>query len=339
MTAVPSGDGSIDFHAHVVPERIWAEATRSGNAFQVSIESGGEREVLALTPERAGPVVREVHYTIEDRLAAMDAAGVGLQVVSASPLLFRYDLATDYAAGMCRDVNDELAALVSERGDRFRALANLPLPDVDAAIVELQRAVGELGLSGVEIDTRVGSSGWDEPEFDRFFAAADELEAVLFFHPSYSLVWELNPRYHLGNSIGNPTEDTLVIAALVYGGILQRYPRVTSVIAHGGGQIAFGIGRMDHGWKVRPEAREKLHEPPSRSLRKLYYDSITWSEPALRLLIDSVGADRVVMGSDWPYDMGPENPTAWVADMVSISDEEKSLILRENARRLLRLQG
>jgi aminocarboxymuconate-semialdehyde decarboxylase len=330
--------GAVDFHAHVVPERIWAEAARDGNPYGLTVEPAPDgRETLVIAPKGSSLVSREAHHTIDDRLRSMDASGVELQVVSVSPLLFRYDLDAGYAAGLCRDVNGELAELVTERPDRFRGLANLPLPHVDAAIAELGHALGDLGLSGVELDTRVGEAGWDEREYDRFFAAADELGAVLFFHPSYSLVWRLTPRYHLGNSVGNPTEDTLACAALIFGGILERYPNLRCVVAHGGGQIAYGIGRMDHGWKVRPEARERLRTPPSRWLRRLWYDSITWSEPALRLLIDTVGADRVVLGSDWPYDMGPEDPVAWVAGMASITDEEKGLILRGNARGLLGL--
>jgi aminocarboxymuconate-semialdehyde decarboxylase len=234
-------------------------------------------------------------------------------------------------------VNDEIASMMRHWPERFSGLATVPMQDVKAAVTELERAVSVLGLKGAMVDTQVNGLAWDEPSFAPLFKAAEELGAAIFFHPSSARVsrWQGPRRYHLSNTIGNTVEDTVVFAALIFGGVLDRHPNLKAVMAHGGGNTCFGIGRMDRGWQVRPEARIYIQQPPSRYLRRLYYDCITWSEAALRFLIDTVGADRVVLGSDWPWDMGVESPGQWLNSMDSITLEEKELIFHRNVERLL----
>lgn len=326
--------GSIDLHAHFTPRGL-----RSGNEwFGAHYERAADGESqLVVRDRRYGRDPEKMLLGIEARLADMDAVGTDVQVLSVSPLLFDPERDTEAAVGAARDVNDEIAEHVRAWPARFRGLAMLPLPDVAASVAELERAVGVLGLDGAEVDTHVAGLAWDEPVFEPLLAAAEELGAVLFFHPSNSLIWRLTGRYHLGNSVGNPIEDILAVSALISGGVFDRHPNLKVVIAHGGGPIPFGIGRIDRGWLVRPEARDHILQPPSRYLRNLYYDCITWSEPSLRFLVDTVGTDRVVLGSDWPYDMGIEAPARWLRAMPSLTESEKELILHGNAERLLRL--
>jgi aminocarboxymuconate-semialdehyde decarboxylase len=332
--------GAIDFHAHMVPDCLWraAEADDDPYALGVTTEDSDQGQMLVIPGQRKGPTSRERRVSLADRLASMDDAGVGIQVVSMSPLLLRYDQEVDVARQMCRDVNEDIAATVSGNPDRFRGLATLPVQDVDAAIAELEYAKSTLGLAGAQVDTRTDDAGWDDPRFEPLFQAAEDLGVILFFHPSYSLVWQLSGKYHLGNTIGNPAEDILAGAALIYGGVLERHSTLSCLIAHGAGPLCFGIGRLDRGWLARPEARNTLKSPPSRYLRRLYYDCITWSGPALRFLIDTVGAERVVLGSDFPYDMGPSDPVGWLESLDEITTEEKDLILRGNAAGLLGLE-
>jgi len=331
--------GAVDFHAHLVPDCVWRAAETGDDSYRlgVTIEESESGQLLVIPGQRKAPTSRERRITLADRLAKMDETRVGMQVLSMSPLLLRYDQDVDLARQMCRDVNADIAATVSGNPDRFNGLATLPVQDVDAAIAELEYAKSTLGLAGAQLDTRPGDIAWDDPKFEPLFGAAEELGAILFFHPSYSLVWQLSGRYHLGNTIGNPAEDILVAAALIYGGVLDRHPTLACLIAHGAGPLCFGAGRLDRGWLARPEARNTLNSPPSRYLRRLYYDCITWSGPALRFLIDTVGADRVVLGSDFPYDMGPDDPVAWLESLDEITSEEKDLILRGNASELLTL--
>jgi aminocarboxymuconate-semialdehyde decarboxylase len=201
----------------------------------------------------------------------------------------------------------------------------------------LVRAVHALGLKGAELDTVVNGHNWDEPHFLPLFKAAEAMGAVLFFHPQPQdnlAVPRLN-RYGIPNSIGVIVEDTLIVATLIFGGILEACPDLKVCIAHGGGPACFGMGRLDRGWQVRSEARQHILKPPSTYQRRLYYDCLTDSEAGLRFLIDHVGADRVVLGSDWPFVRWEPSPVGWVQGLKSLTQEEKDKILWQNLERLL----
>jgi aminocarboxymuconate-semialdehyde decarboxylase len=185
----------------------------------------------------------------------------------------------------------------------------------------------------------VNDCTWDEPEFLPLFKAAESMGAVLFFHPQPqdNLVLDRIDRYSLSNSIGVPVEDALMVATLIFGGILDACPDLKVCIAHGGGPACFGIGRMDRGWQVRREARMHIQKPPSTYLRRLYYDCVTNSEPALRYLIDHVGIERVVLGSDWPFVQWEPSCVGWVQHLQSLTQAEKDKILWQNLEQLLGL--
>ena len=220
---------------------------------------------------------------------------------------------------------------------RFAGLATLPVQHVDVAIKELDYAVNRLGLKGAELDMVVNGRTWDEPDFLPLFKAAESMGAVLFFHPQPqdNVVLERIDRYSLSNSVGVPVEDALMVATLIFGGILDACPNLKAVIAHGGGPACFGIGRMDRGWQVRSEARVHIQHPPSTYLNRLYYDCITSSEPNLRFLIDTVGIDRIVLGSDWPFVKWEDSCVDWVKSLESLTQAEKDGILWQNLETLL----
>jgi aminocarboxymuconate-semialdehyde decarboxylase len=267
----------------------------------------------------------------------MDEQKVDVQVISVATPLFGYYLDTTQARQLAREVNDDIAAMTRQWPDRFAGLATLPVQDVGAAIEELDRAVHVLGLKGAELDTVVNEHNWDEPDFLPLFKAAEAMGAVLFFHPQphANLLLSRIERYGLTNSIGVPVEDTLVVATLIFGGILDACPQLKVCIAHGGGPACFGMGRLDRGWQVRSEARIHISQPPSTYQRRLYYDCLTSSEASLRFLLDQVGADRVVLGSDWPYVRWDPSPVAWVQGLQSLTPEEKEAILWKNLERLM----
>jgi aminocarboxymuconate-semialdehyde decarboxylase len=210
---------------------------------------------------------------------------------------------------------------------------------VGAAVDELERAVTVLGLKGAELDTVVNDDTWDEPRFLPLFKAAESMGAVLFFHPQpqHNLLAKSRDRYGIPNAIGVLVEDLLVVATLIFGGILDACPDLKVCIAHGGGPACFGMGRLDHGWQVRTEARERIQKPPSAYQRRLYYDCVVNSEANLRFLLDSVGADRVVLGSDWPFVAWHPSPVAWVQGLASLTRDEKNKILWQNLEALLGL--
>jgi aminocarboxymuconate-semialdehyde decarboxylase len=236
-------------------------------------------------------------------------------------------------------VNDEIAALTRQWPGRFAGLATLPVQDVKAAIAELERAVTVLGLKGAELDTIVNGENWDEPRFRPLFEVAEAMGAVLFFHPQpqHNFMMERTTRYGLFNSLGVIVEDAIVVAILIFGGILDACPDLKVCVAHGGGPACYAMGRLDRGWRGTPAERRSIQQPPSSYQRRLYYDSVVGSEKALRFLLDEVGADRVVLGSDWPFVPWHPSPVTWVQGLQTLTQDEKDKILWRNLESLLGL--
>jgi aminocarboxymuconate-semialdehyde decarboxylase len=331
---------TIDIHAHLMPQCLW-RTVDAGNAWYGMRHEPGDGLGVVVNQEKHIAIPPKLRFTPEERLQDMDESGVDVQVVSIHVPLVSYHLDAAQGRQLARDVNDEIAAMTRQWPQRFAGLATLPAQDVKAAIEELDRAVNVLGLKGAELDTVMHDRNWDEPEFLPLFKAAESMGAVLFFHPQPqdNLLVSRTRRYGLPNSIGVIVEDTLIVATLIFGGILDACPNLKACIAHGGGTACFGMGRLDRGWQVRSEARTHIHQPPSTYQRRLYYDCITSSEPALRFLIDQVGIDRVVLGSDWPFvrwDPYP-SPVGWVQNLQSLTPAEKDKILWQNLETLLGL--
>jgi aminocarboxymuconate-semialdehyde decarboxylase len=328
---------TIDIHAHLMPQCFWNTVNGGGEWYGVTYQPG-DGQGFTMSRGRRDPLTTlKLKGTPEERLKDMDEQGIDVQVVSIATPLFGYHLPADQGLKLAREVNDEIASMARWWPQRFAGMATLPAQDVATSVQELERAVNTLGLKGAELDTVVNGKNWDEPEFLPLFKAAEELGAVLFYHPqpNNNLVSEHFPKYAMGNSFGVPVEDTLVVAALIFGGVLDKCPDLKVCIAHGGGPACFGMGRLDRGWQVRPEARINILHPPSTYQRRLYYDCITMSEKALRFLIDSVGIERVVLGSDWPYVRWDPSPVGWIKSLESLTQEEKDRILWKNLEQLL----
>jgi aminocarboxymuconate-semialdehyde decarboxylase len=330
---------SIDIHAHLMPQCLWKTIDSGQPWHGFRHEPGNGLGAVVRAGKRVPVQTPKLRFTPEERLKDMDEQGVDVQVVSIHTPLFGYDLDSAQGQQLAREVNDEIAAMTRQWPQRFAGLATLPVQDIGAAVEELDRAVHVLGLKGAELDTVVNGQTWDEPHFLPLFKAAEAMGAVLFFHPQPqdNLVLAFTDRYGLANSIGVPVEDALVVATLIFGGILDACPDLKACIAHGGGPACFGMGRLDRGWQVRSEARLHIHQPPSTYQRRVYYDCITNSEAALRFLIDQVGIDRVVLGSDWPFVGWDPSPPGWVQSLPSLTVEEKEQILWKNLEGLLGL--
>jgi aminocarboxymuconate-semialdehyde decarboxylase len=328
---------TIDIHAHLMPRCFWNMVEGGGEWYGVTLDAGGGVEATVVAGRRDPLSTPKQRFTPEQRLQDMDQQGIDVQVVSVATPLFGYHLPSDQGLKLAREVNDEIAAMTRQWPQRFAGMATLPVQDVPAAIKELERAVTTLGLKGAELDTVVNGKSWDDPQFLLLFQAAQDLGAVLFYHPqpNNNLVAEYYGKFAMGNSFGVPLEDSLVVAALIFGGVLDRCPDLKVCVAHGGGPACFGMGRMDRGWQVRPEARANIQHPPSAYQRRLYYDCITMSEKSLRFLIDAVGIDRVVLGSDWPYVAWDPSPVGWVIGLESLTQAEKEAILWKNLEKLL----
>lgn len=329
----------IDVHAHAFPRTALAAglAGREWHGQRVEIADTGR---ITLTGG-SGPEVRMDSSTfyrepVEARLAVMDRWGVDVQVLSVSPVLFGYGRDPAVATDVSRDVNDDLAATVAEHPDRFAALGTLPLQDPEAAVRELERCVDRLGLVGACVGTHVNGTNWDDDSLSGIFEAAESLGALLFVHPADVRIKHAVERYHLRNTIGNPLETTIAIGSIVYGGVLERFEDVKLCFAHGGGYACWGAARLDHGHRVRAEARVLTDTLPSDHLARLSFDSLTHSLPNLERLVETVGASQVVLGTDFPADMGQVDPVAWLTEGGTRDDETTRAILGANAERLIR---
>jgi aminocarboxymuconate-semialdehyde decarboxylase len=324
----------IDTHAHILP-REWPDlAARYGDPRWPVMEHLDPCSANIMVEGRLFRAVTDQLYATERRLADMDAAGVDRQVLSTVPVLFSYWADPRRTREMSRYLNEHLATVASTHPDRFSALGTVPLNDPAMAVEELERCVLELGMAGVEIGTNIAGVDLDDPRFLSFFQRAAELGAIVFVHPWQVVGAGRMAQYYLLYTVAMPSETAFAVAAIVFGGVLEQVPDLTVVFAHGGGSAPFIIGRMERGWRVWEPAREHLSTPPSEMLARCHFDSLTWDAASLELLVRRVGAERVLLGSDYPFIMGEDRPGELV-EAGALSDAERAAILGGNAERLL----
>jgi aminocarboxymuconate-semialdehyde decarboxylase len=277
---------------------------------------------------------------VTDRLKDMDRMGVDIQAICPAPYQFFYWTEPDYGAELAREVNEGIAQIAADRPDRFVGMGSVPLQDSQLAIRELDYCVKTLGMRGIEICTNVNGKNLTDPslKLDKFFARCEELGVVIFMHPlGYTQADRLTHHY-FNNVIGNPLDSTVAVSHLIFDGVMARYPKLKFVVAHGGGFIAHYWARMDHAWRARPDCRTVIKRLPSSYLEKFYFDSITFDPEMLKRLIDRFGADHVVLGTDYPYDMGEEDPLGLIAQVKRLPRASRELIQGGNAARLLKIK-
>jgi len=273
-------------------------------------------------------------HDIAARLAYMDGAEVDMHVLSAAPQTWLYNQEAAVGVAASAIQNDEIARLAKERPDRFAGIATLPMQAPDKAAGELRRAMTKLGLHGAMIGSNIGGKNLEDPSFEPLWAAAAELGGFMMIHPGNVAGADRLRSYYLGNLIGNPLDTTIAAACLIFGGVLERHPKLNFVMVHGGGFIPYQGGRWVHGWQVRPEPKLHLNHSPEKYLDRFLYDTILHSKTALEFLISSVGAGRVFLGSDYPYDMGMLDCVRHVRSL-GISVAERDTILGGHAAAIL----
>ena len=277
---------------------------------------------------------------VVQRLKDMDRMGVDIQAVCPAPYHFFYWTEPAFGAELAREVNEGIAKVVADTPDRFVGMGSVPLQNAELAIAELEHCVKNLGFRGIEICTSVNGKNLTDPDLglDKFFARAEELGVLIFMHP---LGWTQADRlthHYFNNVIGNPLDSTVAVSHLIFDGVLARYPKLKFLVAHGGGFIAHYWARMDHAWRARPDCRTVIKRKPSSYLEKFYFDSITFDPEMLKRLIDRFGADHVVLGTDYPYDMGEDDPLGLVAQVKRLSKADRDLVIGGNAARLLKIK-
>jgi aminocarboxymuconate-semialdehyde decarboxylase len=325
---------TIDIHTHVL-----ADATVK--LMQKEIPSLG----LKMAPFDADNAVCEVAgvayrpfprggHDIERRFKDMAAAEVDVHLLSVAPQTWLYNQEAAVGIAGATIQNDEIARLTKEHPDRFSGIATLPMQAPDKAADELRRAVRKLGLHGAMIGSNINGKNLDDPSFESLWTTAEELDAFMMIHPGNVAGADRLRSYYLNNLIGNPLDTTIAGACLIFGGVLERHPKLNFIMSHGGGFIPYQGGRWVHGWQVRQEPKVHVKHSPAPYLDRFSYDTILHAKAPLEFLISSVGANRVFLGSDYPYDMGTGECVRQVR-AANISAADRDVILGDHAAKIL----
>ena len=328
---------SLDIHFHFFPQAFVDEARIPANPFETAINTVDGVEHLICRGDFDHPL-ENIFYTPERIIADMDARQVKMAAISSAPPTLSYWADGASANRLAVNINDEIAQRLSAHPDRFLGLGTVPLQDIDQSIREARRAIRDLGLHGFMIGSNVESKNLNHPDFFPFFQAIDDLDVPLFIHPYLPAGAERMQDYYLHNLVGMVSETGLAISSVIFGGIMERLPNLRLCFAHAGGVFPYIVGRQDQGYRVREvECSHVIPKPPSHYFPMLYFDSITFHPQALRYLIDLVGAERIMIGSDYPFDMGPEQQVLEIIDNPYLNDHEKKMIVGENAKNFFRL--
>jgi aminocarboxymuconate-semialdehyde decarboxylase len=327
-------DVNIDLHSHFFPiEALSKPARYQDQAPKIDLEKG------KLTVTSGGGMrghLGEGAYDPSARIKALDEIGISLQAISPSPILLFYWDEPPVAAYFSRLQNEALQTIVSKHPDRFIGFGSVPLQSVPEAIAIAQEAK-QLGLKGLEIGTSVGVRPLDDPIFEPFYDVAQTLDLLLFVHPTEDGIETDDPLTGmLGNVLEFPLRTTRMIERMILKGLFEKYRNLRLCLSHGGGLVAFNVWRLDHAYRMRPEFRKHISQQPSAYLKKIYFDSIVHSVAALQYLVQVVGADRIVLGTDYPMAMGDFETIAKVMQL-NLSQQERRQILGENAARALNL--
>lgn len=327
---------TVDVHAHVLLPEI--EALVDGLPGLARARALDARRNGPATLAVNGPMVRERIPRLTDpavRLAAMDGQGVDVQLVSPSPSHYHYWADEKTAEKIYRLAGEATAAHCSATPDRLRGLGLVPLQHPRLAVRALDHAL-EQGLSGVEISSHAPGRELSDPAYEPLWSRAEESGAVLFLHPFGCTLDERLDQWYLSNTVGQPTENAVALSHLIFSGVLDRHPGLKVIAAHGGGYLPTHIGRADHAWSTRSDAGAGCAHLPSSYLKRLYFDSLVHDPHVLAELVRVAGPDRVCLGSDYPFDMGTEDPVGALR-AARLSEADFDAVCGGNAAALLNL--
>ncbi len=271
------------------------------------------------------------------RLRDMDRMGVDVQAISVMPPQYFYWAEPDLGGRLARLVNDHLSEIVHAHPDRFVGLGTIPLQDVELALAELDRVVRDLRFTGLEICTNVNGLDYDDARFLPFFEKVVEHDLLLVVHPHGFFDGRRLADHYLINTVGMPMDSTVFIARMIFGGVLERFPDLKVCVTHGGGYLPFAPARFDHAYEARDDCREHISRPPSTYLAQMYFDTVVFDPEMLGTLVSRWGADHVLLGTDYPFDMSEADPLGLLDRVGGLDEADRAMIAGGNAARLLRL--
>jgi aminocarboxymuconate-semialdehyde decarboxylase len=326
----------IDVHTHILPEN-WPDLNKKYNTHgYVTIEHHKPCCAKMMIGDKVFREITDNCWDHSVRIKECDKDGVNMQVLSTVPVMFNYWAKPEETYDLSRYLNDHIAGVVRDNPSRFAGLGTLPMQEPKLAIKELERCMNELGLAGIEIGTHIHGSNLDDDDVFDILEACEEMGAAVFVHPWDMLGKDRMPKYWLPWLVGMPAETSLAICSMIFGGVFERLKKLRVCFAHGGGSFPFSIGRIEHGFNVRPDlvaAKNKVN--PRNYLGKFYLDSLVLDEMALEYLIDLIGEDNIVMGSDYPFPLGEHVPGKLIEGMAELNNVVKEKLLWKNAAEFL----
>jgi aminocarboxymuconate-semialdehyde decarboxylase len=327
---------TIDIHSHVAVPRAAEMVKPHLDPSTIPLVHFATAESKALGQKQEQDVASRI-TGYDKRLVDLDAMGIDMQLIMPPPFQCYYTLPLDLAVKATRVVNEGIAEYVAGKRDRFVALGSVPLQDGAEAAKELEHGMRTLGFKGVEILTNVAGNELSDPAYAPFWKKAEELGALVLLHPNGFTEGRRLARHYFSNVIGNPFDTTLALHYLIFDGVLERHPNLKILAVHGGGYLPAYSGRIDHAWGARSDSHAGLPKPPTSYLKKIFFDSVVFTPHQLEALVKTFGADKIIMGTDYPYDMAEFDPIGHIGSVDSIDASAMAAIAGGNAKKLLGL--
>jgi aminocarboxymuconate-semialdehyde decarboxylase len=324
---------NIDLHNHVIPPTVVAALEKDPKRFGMSIDDKDGKRYFNSHGRPAE--LQKVFYDADAKVEWMNENKLDIAAISVGPPIYFYWLSPDVGLEAAKLANDGIGQMVAKHPERLRGMAHLPMQDPDAAIAELERVVKEYKFKAVEIGTSIEGVALADRRFRKVLKTIEQLDCFVFTHPYQCLAEGGMNEYYLRNFIGFPLDTTLMVAHLMYSGALDDLKKLKILLPHGGGYVPYQIGRFIHGFNARPEPRMKTKTSPADLLRRFYFDALTHDAQAARHLINRVGADRVVIGSDHPFDMAPPDLMGGIDAIPELSASEREYVCSLTALSLL----